>query len=175
MKVDISFERLNSKNFLVKFEKKHWWSKKKTLLKEEVMCEHDLKEFLQENGIVLKGIQMKNDVDFNTILDGYRRHKEAGTSLANQRVYIEKLKVVFVKEELGIRAKIEFDVRGAKDNKLIGHKSIEMYPLKEKAQEGGIETVFAYVFQLYYSGCHATEEDERECLTAFEALNKRTK
>lgn len=174
MKVDVSFERLNSKNFLVRFEKKKWWSKKKILLKEEIMCEEELKEFLQESDVVLKEIKMNNDVDFNAILNGYRRHKEAGTSLANQRVYIKNLKVEFLKEELGIRAKIEFDVMGVKDNKFIGHKTIDMYPLKEKAQEGGIEIVFAYVFQLYYSGCHATEEDERACLTAFEGLNKRT-
>jgi hypothetical protein len=172
MKIDISFERLNSKNFLVKFERKHWWSKKKKLLKEEIMSEDELQDFIKESGVAITKIESNQHNGFNDTLNRYMKFKKEGTSLAGERVIIKNIRATYVDEEEDVRATIFFDVIGATSNKLIGHKKVELYPLSERAKDGGLEIVFPNLFQLYYSGCHATKEDELQCVEAIEQLNQ---
>lgn len=172
MNVLISFQRLNSKNFLVRYETKNWWSRKTKLLKEEIMCEEDLEEFLQENKIILEEVQLQNGINFERMLAEYRKHKKKGISLAGQRVEIENVKVDVSKDPFGVSAKIKFDVIGGNHESLVKNKQIKMYPLMEEATAEGVEKLFGRIFQLYYSGYHATEADEQKLQELFEIINQ---
>jgi hypothetical protein len=144
----------------------------------QVMTLAEFEAFLKNEGNTLQNISFSSDwgMEFGNSLFEYARvymqDKENGRSRTGERVNIVPVEEIVKSDTKGIDIKARYNIVGES-----GEEHLE-YKVSIKGLKGGladrpeaeqlIPSVIKCLLKLYFSGCHASEEDERALLEAME-------